>query len=161
MGSLSQRLETLIEPVLTENGLGLVRILYSRGKKGTLQIMIERLDDQAVTMDDCVTASRELSVLLDVEDPIEGSYHLEVTSPGLDRPLVKPEHFERFQGVLVAVQTFAPFEGQKKFKGLLVSSDLESFTIEEDRGKDRGKRGLTFSYEEVSKVCLVPDYEAE
>lgn len=158
MGSLSRRLEDLITPALEEKGLGLVRVLFSRGKKGVLQIMVERLDDGIVTMEDCVTASREISVLLDVEDPIDGSYNLEVTSPGLDRPLVKPEHFTRFGGALVNVQTFAPFEGQKKFKGLLLSSDEESFTIEEDKGEE--KRGLTFSYEEVSKVSLVPSFEA-
>tara|TARA_A100000171_G_C2082878_1_gene120584 strand:- start:221 stop:631 length:411 start_codon:yes stop_codon:yes gene_type:complete len=135
-----------------------VRLLFSRGKKGTLQVMIERLDNETVTMEDCVTASREISVLLDVEDPIETSYSLEVTSPGLDRPLVKPEHFKRFEGSLVQVQTFAPFEGKKKFRGILADSDQSGFTLEESINETE-TRGLTFSYEEASKVSLVPDYE--
>ena len=158
MSSLPQRLEEMLLPVLKEQGLGIVRIIFTRGKKGTLQVMIERLDNEIVKMEDCVTASREISVLLDVEDPIDTAYSLEVTSPGLDRPLVKPEHFKRFEGELIQVQTFAPFEGRKKFKGILLVSNQEGFTLEEMISNEE-RRVLDFSYEEASKVALVPEYE--
>lgn len=166
LSSLSKRLEDLLAPALKEQGLEIVRVLFTRGSKSVLQVMIDRLDAHPVTVDTCAAASREISVLLDVEDPIETSYSLEVTSPGIERPLVKPEHFKRFEGRLVQVQTFAPFEGKRKMKGILLSSDREGFTLEEaadqEAGQDAGQeteRALTFSYEEVAKVCLVPEQE--
>ncbi len=87
----SRRVETIIRPILQNMGFDLVRVRISGAGQRTLQIMAERLDDGMMTVEDCATISRSITALLDVEDPIEGSYSLEVSSPGLDRPLTRPQ----------------------------------------------------------------------
>ncbi|MCE2951250.1 MAG: ribosome maturation factor RimP [Alphaproteobacteria bacterium] len=156
MSTLVQRLEELLAPPLKDLGFGIVRVHYVKIKRGRLQVMIERLDDAVISMEDCVSASREISVILDVADPIEESYTLEVTSPGLDRPLTRPEHFSRFQGEEVDIHTFAPRQGRRKFQGLLKASDATSCTLsikEGDASVDH-----VFLYTEITKANLVPQY---
>ena len=91
-------LQNMLEPVVAKLGYELVRILTIGQKNPTLQIMIDRLDGENIVVDDCATVSRAVSELLDEKDPIAGQYSLEVSSPGLDRPLTKIEHFKRFAG---------------------------------------------------------------
>ena len=91
-------LEDLIEPIVTKQGYELVRILTIGQANLTLQVMIDKLDGTDITVDDCAKVSRALSDMLDEKDPIENRYSLEVSSPGLDRPLTKPAHFERYIG---------------------------------------------------------------
>ena len=98
-GEKAAEIERLIAPSLAAQGYDVVRVLLMGGARhATLQIMIERADRMAVSVDDCTAASRTVSALLDVEDPIAGTYTLEVSSPGIDRPLVKPADFDRFTG---------------------------------------------------------------
>lgn len=112
--------DLLIDPI---NGIGyrIVRIRYMKNKGATLQIMIEHLEgDHAVTLEDCEKVSRYVSSLLDVEDPITGAYNLEVSSPGLDRPLVFEEDFEAYKGNMVQVKTQKSVDNSRTIKGLLL-----------------------------------------
>ena len=111
----------MIEPSLEAMGYGLVRVMQTGGKqRPTLQIMAERRDEQAMTVEDCAEISRSVSALLDVADPIAGAYMLEVSSPGIDRPLVKPEDFDRFAGGEAKIELNAPLDGRKRFRGRLL-----------------------------------------
>lgn len=92
----------------------------------TLQIMIEPADLSMLTVDDCAKVSRAVSKILDEKDPIAGEYTLEVSSPGIDRPLTKPDHFVRFAGFDVKIETLSPVDGRKRFKGKVVSVDENS-----------------------------------
>ena len=121
-----ERIETLIEPVLGAMGYELVRVQLSGESSATLQVMTERTDRAAMTVDDCSKISREISAILDVDDPIDGSYALEVSSPGIDRPLVKLADFERFAGFDARIDLNKDMSGQRRFRGRLegVAGDL-------------------------------------
>jgi ribosome maturation factor RimP len=110
----------LIEPTLHDMGFELVRVLMSGGQRPTLQVMVERVDQEPVTLDQCAEVSHALSAVLDVADPLPGAYRLEVTSPGLDRPLVRPADYERFAGFEVRLETELPIEGRRRFRGRLL-----------------------------------------
>ncbi len=105
----------LVEPVLNEMGFRLVRV---RLTASTLQIMAER-PDGTFTIDDCEAVSRAVSPLLDVEDPVPQSYNLEVSSPGIDRPLVRPEDFARWAGHEAKIELVKPLDGRKRFRGTI------------------------------------------
>jgi ribosome maturation factor RimP len=114
-------LESLLEPVIDSMGYEIVRMLnVGANANMTLQIMIERKDRKDITVDDCVKVSRAVSEVLDEHDPIEDNYNLEVSSPGLDRPLTKLENFERFKGFEAKIETFVGIENRKRFKGKLL-----------------------------------------
>ena len=112
--------ERLLEPPIEGLGYELVRVRLTGGGAPTLQIMAERKDRREMSVDDCAEISRLVSALLDVEDPIAGSYTLEVSSPGLDRPLVRAGDYDRFAGSEVRVETRRPIGGRKRFRGRLV-----------------------------------------
>ncbi len=112
--------ERIVGPPIEGLGYDLVRVRLSGASTPTLQIMAERRDRREMSVDDCAEISRLVSALLDVEDPIAGSYTLEVSSPGLDRPLVRAEDYERFAGREVRIETRRPLEGRKRFRGRLV-----------------------------------------
>lgn len=113
----AKRVETIITPALQDMGFDLVRVQISGAQQQTLQIMAERIDEDTMTVEDCAAISRAVSALLDVEDPIKGSYTLEVSSPGLDRPLTRPRDYDRFAGLEARVELSQPMEGQKRFRG--------------------------------------------
>jgi ribosome maturation factor RimP len=106
----------LIEPALADLGFRLVRVRIMGREEQTLQIMAER-NDGTVTIEDCVEISRQLSPLLDAHDPISGKYHLEVSSPGIDRPLVRPSDFEDWSGYEVKIELNQMLDGRKRFRG--------------------------------------------
>jgi ribosome maturation factor RimP len=110
----------MIEPSLQAMGYRLVRIAFLGAQRATLQIMAERLDGAPMTVDDCTEISRSVSALLDVADPIEGAYMLEVSSPGLDRPLTRAEDYDRFAGFEVRIELAQPLDGRKRFRGRLL-----------------------------------------
>jgi ribosome maturation factor RimP len=112
----------LAEPVLEELGLRLVRVLISGRDGGTVQIMIDRAGSD-VTVEDCADASRALSPLLDAHDPIPGRYHLEVSSPGIDRPLVRPSDFDEWAGHEAKLELREPVDGRKRFRGMIDGYD--------------------------------------
>jgi ribosome maturation factor RimP len=115
----AQEVERIITPSLEAMGYSLVRVKYIGSSQPVLQIMAERTADGSMTVDDCAEVSRAVSALLDVEDPISGPYSLEVSSPGLDRPLVRLEDFDRFAGFEAKVELNAPLDGRKRFRGRL------------------------------------------
>jgi ribosome maturation factor RimP len=115
-----ERIATLIEPTLDDMGYQLVRVLISGSRSPTLQVMAERSDLEPMTVDDCAAISRAISVVLDVENPIPSAYRLEVSSPGIDRPLVRPIDFERFAGFDARIETEVAIEGRKRFQGRLL-----------------------------------------
>lgn len=116
-------LSDMLEPVADRLGYETVRIMTIGQANPTLQIMIDRKDGAEITVEDCAVVSRALSEVLDEKDPIAGRYNLEVSSPGLDRPLTKPEHFARFAGNEVRIETDVPVNERKRFKGVLNGLD--------------------------------------
>ncbi|MCR6629639.1 MAG: ribosome maturation factor RimP [Magnetospirillum sp.] len=120
---LQQRLETLIAPSLEGMGYELVRVMFQGKTHPTLQIMAERKDGAAMTVDDCADISRSLSALLDVEDPIQGGYVLEVSSPGIDRPLTRSKDFVAWAGHEAKIEALVAVDGRKRFRGTLIGLD--------------------------------------
>lgn len=110
-------LQDMIEPVVESEGYELVRVMTIGQANPTLQVMIDTLDGSDITVDDCAKVSRALSDMLDEKDPIENRYSLEVSSPGLDRPLTKLKHFERWKGYEIKLETEVKVENRKRFKG--------------------------------------------
>src|SRR5579872_4119694 len=103
-GTVAAKVEDLLTPALDALGYGIVRVQFNSGRRPTLQVMAERRDGAAMSVEDCAQISRAASALLDVEDPIPGAYDLEVSSPGIDRPLTRLEHFARFAGFEAKVE---------------------------------------------------------
>ena len=125
----------IIEPSLEAMGYRLVRIAFLGASRATLQIMAERLDDAPMTVDDCTEISRSVSALLDVADPIEGAYMLEVSSPGLDRPLTRPEDYDRFAGFEARIELAQPLDGRKRFRGRLVGRAGDQVRLRAEAGE--------------------------
>jgi ribosome maturation factor RimP len=120
----AKSIETLIAPSLEAMGYRVLRAAFAGGgKRATLQVMAERVDDTAMSVDDCSLVSQTVSALLDVADPIPDSYTLEVTSPGIDRPLVRREDYERFAGFEAKVELNQPLDGRRRFRGRLIGLD--------------------------------------
>jgi len=121
------KLEKIVEPVAEDLGYEVVRVLLSGNVRQTLQVMIDVKDgSRSVTVDDCAKVSRKLSKVLDEENPIENEYTLEVSSPGIDRPLTKPHHFERFKSNEVRLETIEAVDGRKRIKGVLLGIDASN-----------------------------------
>ena len=126
-----KELAKLLEPTVEGLGYELADLEVRLGGKGGLvRVFIDKPD--GIGLDDCEKVSLAVGALLDVEDPVPGHYDLEVSSPGLDRKLTKLEHFQRFEGETVKVQTRFPIEGRRRFRGTLVSSDDENIVVEVD-----------------------------
>lgn len=146
---ITERIERIIEPSLTDLGYELVRVILSGAHRPILQIMAERADRKPMTVDDCALISRTLSALLDVEDPMEGTYTLEVSSPGIDRPLTRLKDFDRFAGYEARIEMRWPIDGRKRFRGTLLG-------VEDDRVRVRLEEGeATLPYADISKAKLV------
>lgn len=126
-----EELQKLLIPTIEGLGYELTDLEAKlSGGSGVLRIFIDK--PEGIGVADCEAVSMAVSALLDVEDPVPGQYDLEVSSPGLDRKLTKLEHFQRFAGELVKVQTRFPIEGRRRFRGTLVSSDNENIVVEVD-----------------------------
>jgi ribosome maturation factor RimP len=125
----------IIEPSLEAMGYRLVRIAFLGARRATLQIMAERIDDTPMTVDDCTEISRSVSALLDVADPIAGAYMLEVSSPGIDRPLTRPEDYERFAGFEAKIELSQPLDGRKRFRGRILGRDDDRVRIAAETGE--------------------------
>lgn len=143
-------LEGMLEPVVDGMGYELVRVLTIGAKNPTLQVMIDRKDGKEVTVDDCAVVSRRLSDVLDEKDPIESQYSLEVSSPGIDRPLTKPEHFARFSGYEAKIETSTVIEGRKRFKGRISGIDDKNNIAFEMDGTE-----YVIPFDEVAKAKIL------
>ena len=126
---LSHRVQQLIEQSVGDLGFDIVRVQITGKEKLLVQIMVEHKDGQGMTVDDCATVSRAVSALLEVEDPIKVSYTLEVSSPGLNRPLVRIGDFERFQGHQAKIEVNRPLDGRRRFKGRLLGVEGDNVRI--------------------------------
>ncbi|APX91680.1 ribosome maturation factor RimP [Halomonas sp. 1513] len=145
-------LHALIEPVVTAMGFELWGIDYlSQGKHSRLVIYIDGPD--GVTVDDCADISRQVSAVFDVEDPIAGEYRLEVSSPGMDRPLFSLDHFERYAGHVVALKLRAPYEGRRKYQGLLAGIEGDDVLLQLD-GEE-----YCFPIDGIDQARVVPQFE--
>lgn len=131
------RIADMIAPTLDAMGFQLVRVKLVGTQRPTLQIMFERDSggaphDGGVTVDDCADVSRAVSAVLDVEDPIAGAYRLEVSSPGLDRPLLKPADFVRFKGFAAKVELGRPLDGRKRFQGRIAGFEGDTIVLRDE-----------------------------
>lgn len=133
---MDERILAIAEPVAADLGFAIVRVRVMGGKRSTLQIMAERLSDGQMSVANCATLSRELSSTFEVEDPIDEGYVLEVSSPGLDRPLTDLKHFERYAGLLARLELDRLVEGRKRFRGILVGIEDENIEIDLDYEED-------------------------
>lgn len=152
MSQVIDKLYELLEPTINELGFELWGIEYfPSGKYATLRIYID--SEQGIQLDDCEKVTREVSALLDVEDPIRSQYTLEVSSPGLDRVLFKAEQFSFYVGEMLQFQLLSAVNGQKKFKGILKSVDEDGVEVEVDN------QLLTVPFAVIGKARIVPDFD--
>lgn len=143
-------LQDLIEPQVEKLGFELVRVITIGQANPTLQVMIDVADgSRDITVDDCASVSRVLSDLLDEKDPIKDKYILEVSSPGLDRPLTKLKHFVRYKGYDVKIETENKVENRKRFKGKIADVDDENVVINMEDTQ------YTIPFAEINKAKLV------
>ena len=144
----------IAEPVIEALGYRLVRVRVSGADGCTVQIMAER-PDGTMAVEDCEAVSRTLSPVLDVADPIERAYRLEVSSPGIDRPLVRKSDFDRYAGHLVKIETEIPINGRKRFRGLLVGTEGEAARIRGEEAEAGADAEILLPIEEISEAKLV------
>ncbi|MEK1900082.1 MAG: ribosome maturation factor RimP [Rhizobium sp.] len=155
---LDQRLADIIEPVLVDIGFRLIRVRMLNQNGMTMQVMAEK-NDGTMSVEDCEQVSMAISPVLDVEDPIDKEYHLEVSSPGIDRPLVRKSDFVRWQGHLVKCETSIMIGNRKRFRGKIVEADADGFTIERDQiayGEEQ-KVVIPFTALSDAKLILTDD----
>jgi len=158
----AERIREIIEPAIEAMGFELVRVIIlgpsggGRGKRAqTLQVMADRADGTMITVDDCAEISRTISAVLDVEDPIPDEYSLEVSSPGIDRPLTRLQDFERFAGFDARIELVEAVEGRKRFKGVLGGIEDEQWVLMTlDEGGQDGET-VSFNFEGIEKAKLV------
>ena len=148
------RIAAIVVPVLDAIGYRLVRVRLTGQNGLTLQIMAER-PDGTMTVEDCEEVSRAVSPALDVEDPIDKAYHLEVSSPGIDRPLVRKADFEQWVGHLAKMETSVVVEGRKRFRGRIVVADADTVTIERDTPAYGEEPVARLPYETIAEARLV------
>ena len=147
----SGKLTTLLQPLVEDLGYEFVGIEHSSNPKNpVLVIYIDKPDGIAV--EDCAKVSREIAALLDVENPIPGQYQLEVSSPGLDRPLFTQDQFQQFSGEVAQISLFAPSEGRRKFKGKILGAVDGQVKMEQDGVE------VILDLGNIAKARLVPDY---
>ena len=146
----SEELKQLLEPAIESLGYELIEIeLQVGGRDGLLRAFID--SEKGIGLEDCETVSRQISTLLDVEDPIPGHYSLEVSSPGLDRLLTRAAHFRRFAGEDVRVKLSVPLEGRRNFRGAIRAADDDTVEVEVDGELHR------LPMAKIASARLVPD----
>lgn len=150
--TLDQRIAALVTPVIEDLGYELVRLRVMSGKSPTLQIMAEK-PEGGIEVDDCARISTEVSATLDVEDPIEDNYTLEVSSPGIDRPLTRLKDFDTWVGYEAKIETTELIEGRRRFKGVLAGTEGDEVLIE----IEEGTIGLKFEWLSDAKLVLTDD----
>lgn len=151
---LPARVAAIAEPVIEQLGYRLVRVRVSAAEGCTVQIMAER-PDGSMTVEDCESVSRALSPVLDVADPIERAYRLEISSPGIDRPLVRKSDFERHAGHLAKIETAMPIQGRKRFRGVLIGTEGEAARLRRDDATEGEESEVLIPIEDISEAKLV------
>ena len=153
MTQLRTDIETLLTPAVTALGLELLGVEFSAGPASALLRLYIDAEGRFITVEDCEAVSREVSALLDVHDPIEANYTLEVSSPGIDRPLFKPAHFARFLNEQVKVTLDLPQDGRRRFQGEILAVDGDTIVVEQDGAR------VELPHANIQKARLVPDFE--
>src|SRR5215510_2726812 len=151
---VAARVAAIAEPVLGGIGYRLVRVKVSGLDGCTVQIMAER-PDGTMSVEDCEAVSRALSPVLDVADPIDRAYRLEISSPGIDRPLVRKSDFERYAGHVARIETALPIQGRKRFRGTLMGTEGEAARIRRDDAAEGEVAEILLPIEEMSEAKLV------
>ncbi|MEL6419521.1 MAG: ribosome maturation factor RimP, partial [Pseudomonadota bacterium] len=150
--AMDRRLAEIITPVIEDMGFELVRIRLMSGKDVTLQIMADK-PDGGIEVDDCAEISTAVSAVLDVEDPILDAYTLEVSSPGIDRPLTRLKDFDAYEGYEAKLETAELIDGRRRFKGVLAGIEDDEVLI----NVTEGTIGLKFDWLSDAKLVLTDD----
>jgi len=150
--AIDRRLAEIITPVIEDMGFELVRVRLMGGKTQLLQIMADR-PEGGIEVDECASISTAVSAVLDVEDPITDAYTLEVSSPGIDRPLTRLKDFEEFEGYEAKLETAEPIDGRKRFKGVLAGTEGEEVML----NVAEGTIGLQFDWLSDAKLVLTDE----
>ena len=150
LSAQEDRILGLASPLAKELGLDIVRVRIMGGRRPLLQIMIEKAGGAPTDVEDCATFSRQLSPIFEAEDPIHDPYRLEVSTPGIDRPLTRPGDFGRWVGHLAKVELAQPVEGRRRFQGVIESEDDQGVAIALDDGLE-----LIAAIHEMTKASLV------
>ncbi|MFO7920943.1 MAG: ribosome maturation factor RimP [Nioella sp.] len=160
--AIDRRLAEIVTPVIESMGFELVRLRLMSGKTRTLQIMAERPDGR-IEVDDCGEISNAVSALLDVEDPIEDNYTLEVSSPGIDRPLTRLKDFDIWEGYEARLETAELIDGRKRFKGILagIEGNEVLITLPADGEAEEMTIGLDFDWLSDAKLILTDELIAD
>jgi ribosome maturation factor RimP len=158
--TIDQRLAGIVTPVIEGLGFELVRLRLMAGKYRTLQVMVER-PDGGIEVADCATISTAISATLDVEDPLEDTYTLEVSSPGIDRPLTRLKDFDMWEGYEARIETTELIDGRRRFKGILAGTEDGEVLIELEEGGEPITIGLQFEWLADAKLILTEALIAE
>ncbi len=151
MAKLEDTLTEMLEAPVEALGYELLGLEFVRaGRHSTLRLYIDH--PNGITVDDCAQVSHQVSAVMDVEDPISSEYNLEISSPGADRPLFKPAHYQQFVGETISLRTRLPIEGRRNYKGELKNADEASVTLEVD------KQAVTLQFRDIEKANLVPTF---
>ncbi|MEL6509583.1 MAG: ribosome maturation factor RimP [Pseudomonadota bacterium] len=150
--AIDKRMAEILTPVIEGLGFELVRVRLMSGKESTLQLMVQR-PDGAIEVDECAQISTAVSAVLDVEDPILDAYTLEVSSPGIDRPLTRLKDFDQWEGYEAKIETTELIDGRRRFKGELAGIDGDEVLI----NIDEGTIGLQFDWLSDAKLVLTDD----
>jgi ribosome maturation factor RimP len=154
--TIDRRMAEILIPVIENLGFEVVRIRVMGGKTKTLQVMAER-PDGGIEVDECAQISNAISVLLDVEDPLEDAYALEVSSPGIDRPLTRLKDFEAFEGYEARIETTEMIDGRRRFKGVLAGVEGDEVLINLEENGETVTVGLHFDWLSDAKLILTED----
>lgn len=151
---LDRRIAEIVEPVALDMGFKLVRVRMMNQNGLTLQIMAERADG-TMTVTDCEALSQAISPVLDVEDPVDKEYHLEVSSPGIDRPMVRISDFTRWQGNLLKCETSILVDNRKRFRGKITSVTPDGFVLERDQAAYGEEPRVTIPFTALAEAKLI------
>lgn len=158
--SIDQRLAEIVTPVIEGLGFELVRLRLMAGKTRTLQIMADR-PEGGIEVQDCADISTAVSAVLDVDDPLEDAYTLEVSSPGIDRPLTRPKDFATWEGYEARIETTELIDGRRRFKGVLAGVEENEVLIEIEESGETLTIGLQFDWLSDAKLILTDELIAE
>jgi ribosome maturation factor RimP len=148
---MSEQIEEMIEPVVNGLGCQLWGIeKLSQGKYSVLKIYIDA--EKGIDVDDCARVSRQVSALLEVEEPFKGDYTLEVSSPGLDRRLFKLDQFDTYKGAQVKLSLRRPYEGRRRFTGILCGIEEKDVVLRSDSNEE-----ILFPFEQIERANIIPD----
>ena len=154
--AIDRRIAEIVQPVIEDLGFELVRVRLMTGKESTLQIMAQK-PDGSIEVDECATISTAVSAVLDVEDPILDAYPLEVSSPGIDRPLTRLKDFDLWEGNVAKIETTELIDGRRRFKGVLAGIEGDEVLIEIEEGAEAVTIGLKFDWLSDAKLVLTDD----